>query len=108
MGNMIRTAIINHTASESMRTLMGLKKSALQRHADKALNEGISHSETVGSLNRYITALYKKKNRANNIRLYGEYTFLFRGDTLLTVHRTPQKYSNVVKAIKARKTVPSA
>ena len=39
---------------------VGLPKRSAEKNAQKALENGIRHCETKGSLNRYITALYWK------------------------------------------------
>ena len=39
---------------------VGLPKRSAEKNAQKALESGIRHCETKGSLNRYITALYWK------------------------------------------------
>lgn len=39
---------------------IGLPKRSAEKNAQKALENGIRHCETKGSLNRYITALYWK------------------------------------------------
>ena len=74
------------------------KKSAYKL-AEKALKKGITHSETRGSLNRYLTSLYFKNQTANNIRIYNFKVFIFIGSVLITVLDLPAKYRKTVENI---------
>ena len=56
---------------------VGLPKRSAEKNAQKALENGIRHCETKGSLNRYITALYWKQETANNIRVYCNNVYIF-------------------------------
>lgn len=56
---------------------VGLPKRSAEKNAQKALENGIRHCETKGSLNRYITALYWKHKTANNIRVYCNNVYIF-------------------------------
>ena len=56
---------------------VGLPKRSAEKNAQKALENGIRHCETKGSLNRYITALYWKQKTANNIRIYCNNVYIF-------------------------------
>lgn len=85
-------SVITSHAEKRLRKRVGLNKSSLQKIADKALKYGISHSETSGSLRRYIDKLYLSERNANNIRIYGEHVYLFRGNTLITVFGLPSKF----------------
>ena len=57
--------------------------------AQKAFEDGITHSQTKGGLNKWITSLYFVNQRANNIRLYGDKAYIFCGSTLVTVIQIP-------------------
>lgn len=82
------------------------KKSAYKL-VEKALQKGITHSETRGSLNRYITSLYFKHQTANNIRIYNFKVFIFVGTTLITVFDVPPKYRKTVETIAKIKNTQS-
>lgn len=75
----------------------GLSKKAAQRIAERAFTQGITHSETKGNLNKYVTSLYFNNTKANNIRLYGDKAYIFVGETLVTVLQIP---SNLTKDMK--------
>lgn len=57
--------------------------------AQKAFNEGITHKQTKGRLHKWVTILFFKNCNANNIRLYGDFAFIFAGETLVTVIPIP-------------------
>lgn len=74
--------------------------------AEKALNEGVAHSQTRGRLNRYLDKLYLDHGKANNTRLYGEHVFIFCNDVLITVFHLPRDMRPAVhKASKRVETV---
>ena len=76
------------------------KKRTLDRMMQKALDEGITHADTVGRLNDYITSIWKQYERANNIRIYGENIYLFRFNKLITLYRLPTELTKHVKNFK--------
>lgn len=82
-----------------IRNRCGVPKKAVKKIVDEAFNNGITHAETAGSLNRYITALYFYDQSANNIRIYGNKVFIFSGIILITVLNLPSKYKKTVDKI---------
>ena len=64
--------VSNH-ANERINERCGLNKKSAERLSKLALENGISHHDTVGSLNRYLTKLFFYNRQANNIKIYGEY-----------------------------------
>lgn len=97
VGRLMSEAIVTKHGAERMRGRIGIPKKAVQRLADIALSEGVRHSETTGALHRYISALYHKEKTANQIRLYGDKTYIFQGNKLITVIPTPNKYLKIIK-----------
>jgi hypothetical protein len=69
---------------------VGLPKKACQKHAEKAFADGLTHSDMKGQAKRYIDKLYLEHRNANNIRAYGEFIFLFKNNTLITVLNKPK------------------
>lgn len=86
-------------AYEKAKERLSWKKATTERMAEKAFNEGISHKDIKGSLNRYITREYFKYRKGNNIKIYAEHVFIFVGKKLVTVFRIPHKYCSYVNAI---------
>jgi len=57
-------------AGKRMKERCGLNKKSVDRIAEKAFEEGIPHNKTKGRLNKWISSLYFKNKKANNIRIY--------------------------------------
>ena len=92
----------NH-ATDRMNERCGLNKKSAERLSKLALENGISHSDTSGSLNRYLTKLFFYNKTANNIRIYGEYVYIFCDDILITVMPLDNKYKKTVRNINTKK-----
>ena len=88
--------VTDHAARRTKERL-GISKRISEKNADKALQMGIRHSETSGSLHRYITALYWKNQTANNVRIYCENVYTFHDITSLPSGRTWDAYQGIQK-----------
>lgn len=80
--------ISNH-ARQRMKERCGFNRKAQDRMAEKAFYEGITHKRTKGRLHKWVTSLFFKNCNVNNIRLYGDFAFIFAGETLVTVIPIP-------------------
>ena len=80
---------ISEHAKERIKERCGFNKNATERMANKAFEEGITHSQTKGRLNKWVTSLYFKNKKANNIRLYGDKAYIFCDKVLVTVIQIP-------------------
>lgn len=89
------TYVTDHAAKRTKERL-GLPKRVTAKNADRALHEGIKHSETRGALHRYLDALYWKRETANNIRVYCNNVYIFHDEILITIFPLPQKYRKTV------------
>lgn len=67
--------------------------------ARKAFEKGIHHNQTKGLLNKWVTSLYFKNQRANNIRLYGDKAYIFCDDVLVTVIQIPSDLTKDMKSM---------
>ncbi len=67
--------------------------------ARKAFDKGITHAQTKGKLNKWITRLYFKNKKANNIRLYGDKAYIFCRETLVTVIQIPADLRKDLKSM---------
>ena len=92
----------NH-ATDRMNERCGLNKKSAERLARLALENGISHKDTSGNLNKYLTKLFFYNKTANNIKIYGEYVYIFCDDILITVMPLDNKYKKVVRNINTKK-----
>ena len=95
--------VTNHAARRTKERL-GLSKKLSHKNAENALRYGIRHSDTSGSLNRYISALYWKHETANNVRIYCNNVYIFHGETLITIFPLPQKYRKTAARINRKTT----
>lgn len=81
---------ITDHASKRLKERCGFQKKSQDRMVQKALTNGITHAQTKGRLNKWITKLYFKKQTASNVRIYGEKCYLFDvNETLITVMDIP-------------------
>ena len=69
------------------------------------MDKGLTHAETTGALHEWISNKYLKEQRANNIRIYGDKCYMFRGQDLITILTIPTaELRNIaVRNMKAKK-----
>lgn len=90
---------VTRHADKRTRKRTGVKRSAVERMARKAMNEGYTRHDFSGGLRRYLDALYYYNESANNIRIWGEKVWIFSDQTLITVLDLPQRYKNRANGI---------
>lgn len=78
-------------AKERMKERCGLGKKSAERLARIAHEKGLRHAQMTGDLKRWASGIYLSYHNANDMRLYGDYLFLFKRGRLLTVFRIPNK-----------------
>lgn len=91
--------VVTKHAQKRLKERCGLSKKAAERLANLAYEHGMKHSETTGNLRKWVVSQYFYNETANNIRLYGDKAFIFRGYTLITVLQIPH---NLVKYVKGQ------
>ena len=96
-------AVVTAHAQKRTKERVGLPKRAVEKNAERALREGITHAETSGSLRRYMDSLFLTKRTANQLRIYCGNVYLFCNDVLITVVPLPQKYRATAEGIKKRR-----
>ena len=90
--------IITEHAKDRMISRLGLNKKSLLRIATKAYNEGLSHNQVKGRLRKYIDGLwFHGDGKANNIKIYGDKAYLFKGNLLITVIQVPNNLTRELK-----------
>ena len=96
--------IVTNHALKRLAERSGLSKTAAVRMAEKAYEQGITHAQTKGNLNKWVTRLYFVNRKANNIKLYGDKAFIFSDNILITVLQIPaglcKNLKNMVKKTK--------
>lgn len=85
---------VSRHAYERLHERCGLSRKAATRMAKKAFYTGMKHSDTRGQINRWITSLYFNNKNANNIRLYGNFAYIFCNKILVTVLEIPNNLKN--------------
>lgn len=93
----------NHAYLRSKERI-GLPKSAIERDANRALECGLKHSDTTGSLKKYMDSLYFTEKKSNNTRIWNGNVYLFHNNTLITVLPLPQKYRKIAIERAKKKT----
>lgn len=95
LGNQLEDKIeVSRHAYERLHERCGLSRKAATRMAEKAFYIGMKHSDTKGQINRWITSLYFNNKNANNIRLYGNFAYIFCNKILVTVLEIPNNLKN--------------
>ena len=82
-------AKITKHAEERLKQRFGIKRKSISRIVNRVLKEGLSHKDAKGKVKNYITELYLRHEKANNIRIYGKDVYVFRYETLITVLHLP-------------------
>ena len=95
--------IITDHAEDRFRERVKLPKRLVTKQARLALERGLTHAETAGSLRRYVDSLYREHRLANNIRIYCGTVYVFHFDTLITVFPVPQKYRKTAVLLAQKK-----
>lgn len=85
---------VSRHAYERLHERCGLSRKAATQMAEKAFYIGMKHSDTKGQINRWITSLYFNNKNANNIRLYGNFAYIFCNKILVTVLEIPNNLKN--------------
>ena len=90
---------VTRHARRRVRERVGIPARAVQRYAETAYNDGLRHGELTGGLARYIDGVYLSKRKANDIRVYGEYAFLFQDAVLITIINLPNRYKRTARRL---------
>ncbi|WP_157974622.1 hypothetical protein [Lewinella sp. IMCC34183] len=83
---------VTHHAILRGRERMRLNKRALTRMVDTVYNSGISIRQARGTLKSYLQSKLRKDGSNNEVRVYGEYIYIFNERQLLTLYRLPNRY----------------
>lgn len=86
------TVKVTRHAEKRARQRLGIKKSAVERTAEKALEYGITHAEAKGKLSRHLDGIFTLNYKPTNLRVYNHNVYLFNGTTLITVIPLPSKF----------------
>lgn len=92
---------LTHHATQRGNERLGLPLKPFEKLAAKALAEGIKHSDTNGRLKKYFDKLFFT-NHISNVRIYGEFVYLFKADVLITVLNLPNDLKAIVAKVKQK------
>lgn len=87
---------------ERTKSRVGISKKIADKNAIKAYENGITHSETKGALRRYVDKLFFA-HKANNIRIYHRYVYIFFDSKLVTVFILPSRFNDVADKLQRQK-----
>lgn len=90
---------VSKHAEDRLKERCGFNRKTCERMAQKAYDDGITHAQTKGRLNKWITSLYFRNKNANNIRLYGDKAYIFCDEVLVTVIQIPVDLMKNLKAM---------
>lgn len=96
-------AIATDHAKQRTKERLGLSKNLTDKIAQKALDNGVIHSETAGSFKRFYDGLYLRHRNANNIRVYNRKVYLFNDEVLITIINLPNKYNVLADKLQKKK-----
>lgn len=98
-------ANVTKHGAKRMKERLGLQKKAINRHADIALEKGLTHAMCKGNLKRYIDGLYLKHKTGFNYRIYNHSVYMFTFDThkLITTIPLPQSLHKLADTIQKQK-----
>ena len=95
-------AMVTNHARKRFKQRLGVHKTDTKKNARRALKEGLSQGDVRGGLSRYMSGVYFR-HRANNIRLFNGFTYVFQGETLVTVFKVPDKFREAAAEAQAQK-----
>ena len=79
------------------RSGVGKSEKKTDRMTKLALERGYKHSETKGSLRKYLDGKFLSHKSANNMRVYSGQLWIFNNDRLITVIPLPSKFQKGIK-----------
>ena len=81
---------ITEHAYERAKERCGWNHKALNRMLEKVIAHGKRHSDYAGNMRRWIDKVYLTHKSASKLLIYGNYVFIFIGDSLITVYNIPR------------------
>lgn len=96
-------AKLTYHAEERSKERLGLSKSSAARNAQTAFRDGLRHGELTGNLLKYADGQFLKHGTANNIRVYGDYFYIFSAEVLITVIPVPVQMRKIAAKLRKRR-----
>ncbi|MDB4330218.1 hypothetical protein N9948_00625 [bacterium] len=98
-----KDAVVTDHANKRIRERVGVSKKTTKTLANKALVEGLDHSELKGSLKRFVNGLYMRSKSANNIKVLHDKAYIFKDTVLITVLSLPHNLARVSSQLLKKK-----
>ena len=92
--------IVTKHAEKRIRERQGLNKKACERMAKMAYEKGLIHEDKKGTLNKYLIHkenVHKTATKDRVAKIYGEYLYIFDGNTLITTFGVPNEIKPMIK-----------
>ena len=90
------TVTVTEHADTRMKERLGLPRKARQAAAQRAFDRGKRHADVSGRLRRFLDAKWFD-HHCDNVRIYGEHIWFFRGTTLVTVYEIKKDLKGGIK-----------
>jgi hypothetical protein len=81
--------VITDHAYHRAKERLGWNAKALERMLKKVRDNGISHSQTKGSLRKWLSGEFRD-HKMTDAKIYGKHCFFFYNDKLITVISIPR------------------
>lgn len=81
---------VTYHARKRLKERLGIRKSACVRHAQLVFDKGTPRQEVSGNLRRYMNKKHLQDPSINEMRLYGEFIYMFCDESLVTVFGVPK------------------
>ena len=82
--------IVTKHAKKRFKQRVGLPKRICLANAEKAFTVGFRHCDARGKAGRYLDKLFLEHRTANNLRVYGQFVYVFKGNLLITIVGLPK------------------
>lgn len=83
--------VVTDHADTRLKERLGLPRSARQKAAERAFEQGKTHGDARGRLKRYLDRCWLQHKNCNNVRIHAEHLWFFAGRHLVTVYEVPKK-----------------
>lgn len=98
-----KEVIITKHGKKRTKDRVGLSKKIADKNAQKALDFGVAHQDTKGSLKKFMDAVYFRYKNSNNTRIYNRKVYLFHNEVLITVLNLPNNFSVIADKLQKKK-----
>jgi hypothetical protein len=95
--------ILTKHSKERAKKRLGVSKSNTEKIAKEALKNGITHKEAKGNLSKYLNKIFLQYEKGNNMCVYHEKIFVFKGTLLITILQLPHNLCALANKLQKKK-----